>query len=92
MQPHMHLRGKDMTYVAKHPDGREEVLLSVPKYDFNWQNTYMPTNLICLPAGTGARDGWSLRQLGPQQGQPGTAAPGAWSEQTWDGCTTRGLS
>ena len=28
--PHMHMRGKDMTYTAKYPDGRSEVLLSVP--------------------------------------------------------------
>ena len=52
MQPHMHLRGKDMTYVAKYPDGHEEILLSVPKYDFNWQNTYIPTKPYKLPAGT----------------------------------------
>ena len=29
--PHMHMRGKDMTYTAKYPDGRTETLLSVPK-------------------------------------------------------------
>ena len=33
----MHVRGKDMTYIAHYPDGTDEVLLSVPKYDFNWQ-------------------------------------------------------
>ena len=35
--PHMHFRGKDMTFIATYPDGREEVLLSVPEYDFRWQ-------------------------------------------------------
>src|SRR5690606_9887332 len=38
--PHMHLRGKSARYVANFPDGREEELLNVPKYDFNWQITY----------------------------------------------------
>ena len=38
--PHMHLRGKAARYVAKYPDGSEEVLLDVPKYDFNWQTHY----------------------------------------------------
>src|SRR5262245_14443463 len=37
LTPHMHVRGKDMTYTAAYPDGTSEVLLSVPKYDFNWQ-------------------------------------------------------
>jgi len=39
MQPHMHLRGKDMTYTLEYPDGRRQVLLS-GKYDFNWQFPY----------------------------------------------------
>ena len=42
MMPHMHLRGKDMTYHLIYPDGRDEILLRVPKYDFNWQIVYKP--------------------------------------------------
>ena len=38
--PHMHLRGKDFQYTATYPDGRSEILLSVPRYDFSWQSTY----------------------------------------------------
>ena len=34
--PHMHTRGKEMTYVVTYPDGTEKVVLSVPNYDFNW--------------------------------------------------------
>jgi len=84
MQPHMHLRGKDMTYVAKYPDGREEVLLSVPKYDFNWQNTYMPSAPIKLPAGTvletvGHYDNSVRNRMNPMPNRPAL-----WSEQTWD--------
>jgi mono/diheme cytochrome c family protein len=39
MQPHMHLRGKDMTYTLETPNGQRKVLLS-GKYDFNWQFPY----------------------------------------------------
>ena len=84
MQPHMHLRGKDMTYVATYPDGREEMLLSVPKYDFNWQNTYMPTKPVKLPAGTVLEDRRPLRQLGAPTVNPQPNRPALWSEQTWD--------
>jgi mono/diheme cytochrome c family protein len=84
MQPHMHLRGKDMTYVAKYPDGREAILLSVPKYDFNWQNTYIPNQPHKLPAGTvletvGHYDNSVRNRVNPMPNRPAL-----WSEQTWD--------
>ncbi len=51
--PHMHLRGKSARYVAKYPDGTEEVLLEVPRYDFNWQTHYeYPSPGKRIPAGT----------------------------------------
>ena len=51
-QPHMHLRGKDMTYAVEFPDGKQQVVLSVSKYDFNWQLQYMLAEPIRLPKGT----------------------------------------
>lgn len=53
--PHMHLRGKSMVFTAEYPNGETEVLLDVPKYDFNWQLTYTPTEPKVLPAGTTIR-------------------------------------
>jgi hypothetical protein len=38
--PHMHFRGKDMTFVLTHPGGKQETLLSVPHYNPHWQITY----------------------------------------------------
>jgi hypothetical protein len=38
--PHMHYRGKDITYEVVRPNGNREVLLHVPRYDFNWQLVY----------------------------------------------------
>jgi|KBSMisStaDraftv2_1062788.scaffolds.fasta_scaffold21088_3 hypothetical protein len=52
MMPHMHVRGKDMTYHLVYPDGRDEVVLNVPKYDFNWQILYQPARPIRVPKGT----------------------------------------
>ncbi len=37
---HMHLRGKDMTYLAHYPDGTTETLLIIPNYSFDWQLGY----------------------------------------------------
>jgi hypothetical protein len=50
--PHMHLRGKEMKMTATFPDGRRQVLLNVPAYDFNWQLFYYPEERITLPRGT----------------------------------------
>jgi hypothetical protein len=52
MTPHMHLRGKAFTYEATFPDGEKEVLLDVPKYDFNWQLKYILEEPKLLPKGT----------------------------------------
>ena len=40
MHPHMHLPGKAMTYTVIYPDGRREVALRVPKFNFGWQTDY----------------------------------------------------
>jgi len=52
MSPHMHLRGSWFSYEAVYPDGKKEVLLSVPHYDFKWQHLYRLTQPKRLPAGT----------------------------------------
>lgn len=52
MTPHMHFRGKYMRYTAEYPDGSSELLLSVPKYDFNWQFSYRLDEPLFLPAGS----------------------------------------
>src|ERR1051326_13361 len=52
MSPHMHLRGKNMTYKLVFPDGTERVVLNVPHYDFNWQLGYDLAEPIKIPKGT----------------------------------------
>src|SRR5207248_2886230 len=53
--PHMHLRGKSFRYEALYPDGKSEILLDVPRYDFNWQHRYVLAEPKRLPAGTRVR-------------------------------------
>ena len=52
LTPHLHLRGKSMKYMLTLPDGREEMLLDVPKYDFNWQFYYELETPRQIPAGS----------------------------------------
>ena len=51
-QPHAHHRGKDFTYAVVYPDGREQTVLSVPKYDHRWQMAYALETPLKLPAGS----------------------------------------
>jgi len=51
LSPHMHLRGKDFKFDLVMPDGRRETLLSVPRYDFNWQLGYDLAKPIKIPKG-----------------------------------------
>ncbi len=52
MSPHMHVRGKSFRYTAVYPDGGREILLDVPKYDFNWQTEYRLSEKKKIPNGT----------------------------------------
>ncbi len=52
LMPHMHLRGKAFRYTATYPDGQQEVLLDVPRYDFGWQTNYRLAEPKPMPAGT----------------------------------------
>ena len=52
MLPHMHLRGKSFRYTLDLPNGRSEILLDVPAYDFNWQHRYELAEPTRVPAGS----------------------------------------
>ncbi len=58
MGPHMHYRGKAMRYELEYPDGEREVLLWVPKYDFNWQFLYEYEEPKYIPAGSTMHMSW----------------------------------
>jgi mono/diheme cytochrome c family protein len=50
---HMHVRGRDMSFYAKYPDGKDETLLMIPNYSFDWQlaYSYVPGSKL-FPKGT----------------------------------------
>jgi peroxiredoxin len=50
--PHMHLLGRDIRMSLKFPDGREQDLIKIDDWDFNWQYSYFFEKPIDLPKGT----------------------------------------
>ena len=82
--PHMHTRGKEMTYVLTYPDGREQVLLSVPNYDFNWQIFYELKEPLKIPAGSTIKNIGSYDNSAANKWNPAPQKEVYWSEQNWD--------
>ena len=52
LYPHAHYRGYHVELMQKTADGKEEMMLSLPKYDFNWQRDYDPIEPILIKKGT----------------------------------------
>ena len=50
--PHAHYRGKASDLWIRYPDGKEKLLLSLPRYDFNWQRSYTFAEPVKIPAGS----------------------------------------
>lgn len=53
--PHAHYLGREMTVVARHPDGRVRTLLRIGRWDFDWQDEYQYAEPVFLAAGTTIR-------------------------------------
>lgn len=82
--PHMHWRGKDYRYEAIYPDGKRQTLLSVPRWDFNWQNVYRFQEPIRVPQGTKvhAVAHWDNSASNPLNPDP--KKPAKFGLQTWE--------
>ena len=84
MTPHMHLRGKSFNYLARYPDGHDEMLLSVPNYDFNWQSVYRLAIPRPLPNGTTIHCEAHFDNSAANSANPDPSQTVIWGEQTDD--------
>ena len=84
MAPHSHLRGRAWEYLLTYPDGREEIRLRVPKYDFNWQMTYMMEKPIVLPKGSMLRATAWFDNSPNNPSNPDPKAEVLWGDQSWE--------
>jgi copper type II ascorbate-dependent monooxygenase-like protein len=82
--PHMHLRGKDIKYTLVWPDGRQQVLLNVPKFDFNWQLHYELTEPLRIPSGSKLVAVAHYDNSSRNRYNPAPQKEVFWSEQSWD--------
>jgi hypothetical protein len=84
LTPHLHLRGKSMKYTLVWPDGREEILLSVPRYDFNWQVYYELETPKRIPGGSKVIVTTLFDNSLKNPYNPAPQNTVYWSDQSWD--------
>ena len=84
MSPHMHLRGKSLKWVIVYPDGREQTILDVPKFDFNWQIQYELAEPLRIPAGSKILGIGAYDNSPKNRWNPSPNLEVFWSEQSWD--------
>jgi hypothetical protein len=82
--PHMHLRGKDFKYEVTYPDGKTETLLSVPRYDFNWQLAYRTEQPFLLPKGTKVHCTAHFDNSKANKANPDPSKTVYWGDQTFE--------
>ena len=82
--PHMHLRGSAFSYEAIYPDGKREMLLNVPRYDFNWQTSYELAEPKTLPPGTRVHCVAHWDNSENNLANPNPAATVNWGDQTFE--------
>lgn len=84
LSPHMHLRGRSFLVRAVYPDGRTEIVLSVPRYDFNWQHAYALKTPLPMPAGTRLECVGTFDNSAANPNNPDPTSEVRWGDQSWE--------
>lgn len=82
--PHTHVRGKKWEYTLTLPDGTKKQVLSVPRYDFNWQSYYMFTTPLQIPKGAKLQSTAWYDNSARNKANPDPKADVLWGDQTWE--------
>jgi hypothetical protein len=90
--PHTHLRGRSWKYDVTYPDGRNEMVLSVPAYDFNWQTEYWFKSPLKLPKGSKLHAIATYDNSATNPANPDPKANVTWGDQTWEEMMFTGLT
>jgi len=90
--PHAHYRGRASEFAIRYPDGREEVVLSVPNYDFNWQRYFQFEDPIEAPAGTFVIHRTVYDNSTANLSNPDPSVNVRFGEQTWEEMLYGGIS
>jgi hypothetical protein len=89
--PHTHVRGKKWEYVLQLSDGTKKTILSVPRYDFNWQTYYMFREPLQVPQGAKIVSTAWYDNSAANKSNPDPTVNVKWGDQTWEEMQYTGL-
>jgi hypothetical protein len=84
MLPHMHLRGKAFRIESVDREGKRELLIDVPRYDFNWQNSYVFAEPLRVREGSGLKCTATYDNSENNLANPDPTKTVRWGDQTWE--------
>lgn len=90
--PHAHYRGKSSSFTLRYPDGKEELVLNVPNYDFNWQRYFQFAEPKEVPAGTMIIHRTVYDNSANNESNPDATHTVDWGEQSWEEMLYGGVS
>jgi len=90
--PHAHYRGRSSTFSLVYPDGRAELVLSVPNYDFNWQRYFQLEEPLVVPAGSRLIHTMVYDNSPSNPSNPDPRQRVRFGEQTWEEMLYGGVS
>ncbi len=90
--PHAHYRGRSSEFRIQYPDGRQDLLLSVPNYDFNWQRYFKLAEPLDVPAGSKIIHTTTYDNSPQSDTNPDPSATVAFGLQSWEEMLYGGIS
>jgi peroxiredoxin/mono/diheme cytochrome c family protein len=82
--PHSHKRGVSAKVSIRYPNGKEDLLLAVPRYDFNWQYDYVLEKPLTVPAGSKIITRWIYDNSTRNPVNPDPKKTVYWGEQSFE--------
>jgi hypothetical protein len=82
--PHTHLRGVRWQYKLVKADSTSEIILDVPRYDFNWQTYYLFNKPLEMPAGSKLVSMAWYDNSPTNKANPDASKDIKWGDQTWE--------
>ncbi len=84
LAPHMHLRGKSVDMRLVTPDGKSTTVLSLPKWDFDWQTIYTLKEPLVVPKGSRLDCTAYFDNSKGNKYNPDATKEVKWGDQTWE--------
>ena len=82
--PHAHYRAYSSDLWLQTPDGKKKLLLSLPRYDFNWQRSYTFAEPVKIPAGSKLIAHYVYDNSKRNPANPDPNREITWGEQSWE--------